>query len=97
MRDVEESDLHIALEDIERSDGHVSGTSAETTADCTGGKEGRRVHLDLAGSLGAGTTKFLVGDETPLLELAAGGAAAPSMVLSRPKDLCEVETVEEEE
>ena len=48
VRDVEESDLHIALEDIERSDGHVSGTSAETTADCTGGKEGRRVHLDLA-------------------------------------------------
>ena len=51
----------------------------------------------LPGSLGAGTTKFLVGDETPLLELAAGGAAAPRMVLSRPKDLCEVETAEEEE
>ena len=49
----------------------------------------------LPGSLGAGTTKFLAGDETPLLELA--GAAAPSMVLSRAKDLCEVETVEEEE
>ena len=48
MRDVEESDLHIALDEIERSDGHVSGTSAETTADATGGEEGRRVHLDLA-------------------------------------------------
>ena len=49
----------------------------------------------LLGSLNAGTMKFLVGDETPLLKLA--GAAALSMVLSRPKDLCEVETVEEEE
>ena len=71
----------------------MSETTAENTAGGTGGVEGRRVRLDLA----ARTMKFLVGDETPLLELAAGGAAAPSMVLSRPKDLCEVETVEEEE
>ena len=49
----------------------------------------------MPGSLNAGMTKFLVGDETPLLELA--GVAAPSMVLSRPKDLCKVETMEEEE
>ena len=69
----------------------MSETTAENTAGGTGGVEGRRVRLDLA----ARTMKFLVGDETPLLELAR--AAAPSMVLSRPKDLCEVETVEEEE
>ena len=45
----------------------------------------------LLGSLGNGTTKFLVEDETLLLELA--GAVASSMVLSRLKDFCEVETV----
>ena len=70
-------------------------STAENTVGGTGGVEGQRVHLDLAGSLGAGTTKFLVGDETSLLELV--GVAAPSMVLSRQKDLCEVEMVEEEE
>ena len=49
----------------------------------------------LLSSLNVGTMKFLVRDEMSLLELA--GAAGPSMVLSRPKDLCEVEMVEEEE
>ena len=49
----------------------------------------------LPSSLNVRTMKFLVRDEMSLLELA--GAAGLSMVLSRPKDLCEVETVEEEE
>ena len=49
----------------------------------------------LPSSLNVRTMKFLVRDEMPLLELA--GAAGLSMVLSRPKDLCELETVEEEE
>ena len=49
MRDLEESDLHIALDEIERSDGHVSETTTENTAGDIGSVEGRGVHLDLAG------------------------------------------------
>ena len=41
VRDLEESDLHIALDEIERSDGNVSGTSAETTANGIGGVKGQ--------------------------------------------------------
>ena len=42
-------DLHIALDEIKRSDGHVSEITAENTAGGTCGVEGRRVHLDLVG------------------------------------------------
>ena len=42
------SDLHIALDEIERSAGHVSETIAENTAGNIGGVEGQQVHLDLA-------------------------------------------------
>ena len=48
-RDLEESDLHIALDKIKRSDGHVSETTAKNIAGSTGDVEGRWVHLDLAG------------------------------------------------
>ena len=41
-------DLHIALDEIKRSDGHVSEITAENTAGGIGDVEGRRVHLDLA-------------------------------------------------
>ena len=48
MRDLEESNLHIELDEIERSDGHVSETTAENTVGGTGNVEGWRVHLNLA-------------------------------------------------
>ena len=48
MRDLEESNLHIELDEIERSDGHVSETTAENTIGDTGSVEGWRVHLNLA-------------------------------------------------
>ena len=35
------SDLHIALDEIERSDGHVSETTVENTASGTGSIQGR--------------------------------------------------------
>lgn len=38
--------LHIALDEIERSNGHVSETTAENPTEGTRGVEGRRVHLD---------------------------------------------------
>ena len=73
----------------------MSETIVENTADGTGGVEGRRVHLNLAG-----LTQRL-NDEVPSQRqdtvVGACGAAASSMVLSRSKDLCKVETVEEEE
>lgn len=45
------SDLHIALDKIERGDGHVSETAAKDSSCRTGGVEGRRVHLDLLARL----------------------------------------------
>lgn len=45
-------DLHIALDEIKRSDGHVSETTAEDSTGSTSSVEGRRVHLDLLGGLG---------------------------------------------
>ena len=47
MTDLEELNLHIALDKIERSDSHVSETTAKNTVGGTGGVEGWRVHLDL--------------------------------------------------
>ena len=81
-------DLHIALYEIERSDGHVSETTAENTKGGIGGVEGPRVHLDLA------RLAWHWNDEVPGRRRdVVVGAAASSMVLSRLKDLCEVETV----
>ena len=36
MRDLEESDLHITLDEIKRGDGHVSETTAKNTTGGTG-------------------------------------------------------------
>ena len=41
------ADLHVALDEIERSDGGVSETAAEDSTGGTGGVEFRRVHPDL--------------------------------------------------
>lgn len=43
--------LHIALDEVERSNCHVSETTAKDTAESTGGVELRRVHLDLLSRL----------------------------------------------
>jgi hypothetical protein len=51
VTDLKESDLHIALDKVERSDGRVSETTAENTSGSTGGVEGRRIHLDLPARL----------------------------------------------
>ena len=75
MRDLEESDLHIALDEIDRSDGHVSETIAENTAGSTGGVEGRRVHLDLAG-LARRRNQRQVDLPIPLLGFDHGGFGA---------------------
>ena len=42
-------DLHIALDEIKRSDGHVSEATAEDPSGGTRGVESRRVHFDLSG------------------------------------------------
>lgn len=40
-------DLHITLDEVKRSNGHVSESTAEYTAGGAGSIESRRVHLDL--------------------------------------------------
>lgn len=45
-------DLHIAFDEVKRSDGHVSETTAENSSYSTSSIEGRRVHLDLVGRFG---------------------------------------------
>lgn len=54
MTDLKKSDLHIAFDKVERSDGHVSETTAEDPTGRAGGVEGRRVHLDLHAGLARG-------------------------------------------
>ena len=44
----EERDLHITLDKVKRSDGHVSEATAEDSTSSTGSIEGGRVELDLA-------------------------------------------------
>ena len=44
----ERGDLHIALNEVKRSDGHVSKTTAEDSTGRTGGVVCRRVQLYLA-------------------------------------------------
>ena len=46
--------LHIALDEIERCDGHVSETAAENPTDGARGVEIARVHLDTFPRLGGG-------------------------------------------
>ena len=57
MTDLKESDLHIAFDKVERSDGHVSETAAEDPTGRAGGVEGRRVHLDPLSGLARGRNK----------------------------------------
>ena len=45
--------LHITLDEVKRSNGHVSEATAEDTAGGACCVEGRRVHLDLAGLAGS--------------------------------------------
>lgn len=40
-------DLHIAFDEIKRSNSHVSESTAQYSTNSTGGVELRRVHLDL--------------------------------------------------
>lgn len=42
-------DLHITLDEVKRSDGHVSETTAQYSSKSTSSVELWRVHLDLAG------------------------------------------------
>jgi len=39
--------LHVALDEVERRDGHVGEPAAGDSSGCAGCVEGRRVHLDL--------------------------------------------------
>ena len=75
MKDLEELDLHIALDEIERSDGHVSETTVENTAGGIGNIEGRGVHLNLTG-LAWCQNQWRVDLLIPLLGFDHGGFSA---------------------
>lgn len=67
-------DLHIALDEVKRGDGHVSETAAEDASEGTGSVEGRRVHVDLLGGLaGRGNHDALLGLPGGGCEVVCGG------------------------
>jgi len=79
VTDLKKSDLHIAFDKVERSDGHVSETTAEDPTGRAGGVEG---------SLGAATkTLLLLVGEDPSRRFEERPAAlllglAPSIIFS---------------